>query len=203
MVRSVEGWGLPDGHQWDFLMATGSGLAGGVRDLAGTSARCPLRLWAVGIYPRRAWATARARRPTAGLLRDPQQRGLGAPAAGAGRWRPGPVGGAARGVPDHGPPALLEPQGAPTCWTSCPGASRLRLPTRRQLVGGHQGRGGTGAGHHGGLAAGTRSDQCRGQLLRDWVPRVAFYDFHAEHWRRLRTSNVVESISPECGCAPT
>ncbi len=31
-------------------------------------------------------------------------------------------------------------------------------------------------------------------LLRDWDALVAFYDFPAEHWRHLRTSNVVESI---------
>jgi putative transposase len=31
-------------------------------------------------------------------------------------------------------------------------------------------------------------------LLRDWDDLVAFYDYPADHWRRLRTSNVVESI---------
>jgi putative transposase len=31
-------------------------------------------------------------------------------------------------------------------------------------------------------------------LLRDWDDLVAFYDYPAEHWRHLRTSNVVESI---------
>jgi putative transposase len=31
-------------------------------------------------------------------------------------------------------------------------------------------------------------------LLRDWDDLVAFYDFPAEHWRHLRTSNVVESV---------
>ena len=31
-------------------------------------------------------------------------------------------------------------------------------------------------------------------LLSDWEALVAFYDFPAEHWRHLRTSNVVESV---------
>lgn len=31
-------------------------------------------------------------------------------------------------------------------------------------------------------------------LLRDWDDLVAFYDYPAEHWRHLRTSNVVESV---------
>jgi len=31
-------------------------------------------------------------------------------------------------------------------------------------------------------------------LLRDWDALVAFYDYPAEHWRHLRTSNVIESI---------
>jgi putative transposase len=31
-------------------------------------------------------------------------------------------------------------------------------------------------------------------LLRDWDDLVAFYDLPAEHWRHLRTSNVVESV---------
>jgi putative transposase len=31
-------------------------------------------------------------------------------------------------------------------------------------------------------------------LLRDWDDLVTFYDYPAEHWRHLRTSNVVESV---------
>ena len=31
-------------------------------------------------------------------------------------------------------------------------------------------------------------------LLHDWDDLVAFYDYPAEHWRHLRTSNVVESV---------
>jgi putative transposase len=31
-------------------------------------------------------------------------------------------------------------------------------------------------------------------LLRDWEDLVAFYDYPAEHWRHLRTSDVVESV---------
>ena len=31
-------------------------------------------------------------------------------------------------------------------------------------------------------------------LLRDWDDLVAFYDYPAEHWRHLRTSNVIESV---------
>jgi len=31
------------------------------------------------------------------------------------------------------------------------------------------------------------------KLDRDWAPLTAFYDFPAEHWRHLRTSNAIES----------
>ena len=31
-------------------------------------------------------------------------------------------------------------------------------------------------------------------LLRDWDDLVTFYDLPAEHWRHIRTSNVVESV---------
>jgi transposase-like protein len=31
-------------------------------------------------------------------------------------------------------------------------------------------------------------------LLRDWDDLVTFYDFPAEHWRHLRTSNAIESV---------
>ena len=31
-------------------------------------------------------------------------------------------------------------------------------------------------------------------LLRDWDDLVTFYDYPAEHWRHLHTSNVVESV---------
>jgi len=31
------------------------------------------------------------------------------------------------------------------------------------------------------------------KLERDWQPLTAFYDFPAEHWRHIRTSNPIES----------
>ncbi len=31
------------------------------------------------------------------------------------------------------------------------------------------------------------------KLDRDWTPLTAFYDYPAEHWRHLRTTNPVES----------
>jgi len=31
-------------------------------------------------------------------------------------------------------------------------------------------------------------------LLRDWESFVTFYDFPAEHWRHLRTTNPIESV---------
>jgi len=60
------------------------------------------------------------------------------------------------------------------------------------------------------MEAPTRSDACQAQqrlreefdakypkatakLDRDWQHLTAFYDFPAEHWRHLRTSNAIES----------
>ena len=37
-------------------------------------------------------------------------------------------------------------------------------------------------------------DQAAETLLRDWADFTTFYDFPAEHWVHLRTSNVVESV---------
>lgn len=39
-------------------------------------------------------------------------------------------------------------------------------------------------------------------LLRDWDDLVTFYDHPAEHWRHLRTSNVVESVFAGVGSGP-
>jgi transposase-like protein len=43
------------------------------------------------------------------------------------------------------------------------------------------------------LQAGGQADAAA-TLLRDWDDLVTFYDYPAEHWRHLRTSNVVESV---------
>ncbi len=41
-------------------------------------------------------------------------------------------------------------------------------------------------------------------LYRDWDDFITFYDFPAEHWLDLRTSNPISSrSSPECVCART
>jgi transposase-like protein len=42
-----------------------------------------------------------------------------------------------------------------------------------------------------GLSAATVSRLCK--LDRDWTPLTAFYDYPAEHWRHLRTTNPIES----------
>ena len=39
-------------------------------------------------------------------------------------------------------------------------------------------------------------------LEKDRESLLAFYDFPAEHWIHLRTTNPIESTSPRCGCAP-
>jgi putative transposase len=41
---------------------------------------------------------------------------------------------------------------------------------------------------------GTGQADAADTLLRDWDDLVAFYDLPAEHWRHIRTSNVVESV---------
>jgi transposase-like protein len=38
-------------------------------------------------------------------------------------------------------------------------------------------------------------------LEKDADVLLTFYDFPAEHWKHLRTSNVIESRSRPCGCA--
>ena len=39
-------------------------------------------------------------------------------------------------------------------------------------------------------------------LEDDWKRMVAFYDFPEDHWKHLRTTNVVESPSPRYGSGP-
>jgi transposase-like protein len=41
---------------------------------------------------------------------------------------------------------------------------------------------------------GTGQADAAATILRDWEDLVTLYDFPAEHWRHLRTSNVVESV---------
>ena len=40
---------------------------------------------------------------------------------------------------------------------------------------------------------GTKYSKALAKLDRDWVPLTAFYDYPAEHWRHLRTTNPIES----------
>jgi putative transposase len=40
---------------------------------------------------------------------------------------------------------------------------------------------------------GAKYPKARAKLDRDWTPLTAFYDYPAEHWRHLRTTNPIES----------
>ena len=49
---------------------------------------------------------------------------------------------------------------------------------------------------------GVKYDKAVECLVKDRDALLAFYDFPAEHWKHLRTSNVIESSSPPCVTAP-
>jgi putative transposase len=40
---------------------------------------------------------------------------------------------------------------------------------------------------------GAKYSKALAKLDRDWTPLTAFYDYPAEHWRHLRTTNPIES----------
>jgi hypothetical protein len=105
------------------------------------------------------------------------------------------VGRPPRGLPRDGPPALLEPQGDEP---HRQGPKRLQpelrnrlravwnAPSRREcelrrdeLAQWLHGRG---------------QDPAAETLFRDWDDLTTFYDYPAEHWIHLRTSNPVESV---------
>ena len=75
---------------------------------------------------------------------------------------------------------------------------RLQAGTRRRLqaIWGAPTRAGAVGEREATVAWLRRVDQAdaAATLLRDWDDLVTYYDYPAEHWRHLRTSNVVESV---------
>jgi putative transposase len=49
---------------------------------------------------------------------------------------------------------------------------------------------------------GAKYPKALAKLDRDWTPLTAFYDYPAEHWRHLRTTNPIESSFATVRCAP-
>ena len=45
-------------------------------------------------------------------------------------------------------------------------------------------------------------DKAAACLVKDRETMLAFYDFPAEHWKHLRTTNPIESHSPPCDTVP-
>lgn len=48
------------------------------------------------------------------------------------------------------------------------------------------------SGRPSGVPFGAKSPKALEKLDKDWKPLTAFYDFPAEHWRHLRTTNPIE-----------
>jgi transposase-like protein len=131
----------------------------------------------------------------AGVLRGLRERGLAAPLLAIGDGALGLWAGLTEVFPDTA---------HQRCWNHkamnvidrLP--KRLQAETKRRLqavwgaptrAGAEQERDATVAWLRGGGQA-----DAAATLLRDWDDLVAFYDYPAEHWRHLRTSNVVESV---------
>ena len=49
---------------------------------------------------------------------------------------------------------------------------------------------------------GVKYDKAVECLIKDRQAMLAFYDFPAEHWKHLRTSNPIESTLPPCAIEP-
>ena len=49
---------------------------------------------------------------------------------------------------------------------------------------------------------GVKYDKAVGKLTKDREVLLAFYDFPAEHWKHIRTTNPIESTLPRSGIAP-
>ena len=49
---------------------------------------------------------------------------------------------------------------------------------------------------------GVKYDKAVECLIKDRQAMLAFYDFPAEHWKHLRTSNPIEARSPPCAIEP-
>jgi len=131
----------------------------------------------------------------AGVLRDLRERGLAAPLAAVGDGALG-LWAALREV--------FPTTGHQRCWNHKAMNVLDRLPKRLQPEARARiaaiWSAPTRAGAEGQRDATVDWLRGRGQaeaavtLLRDWTSLVTFYDFPAEHWRHLRTSNAVESI---------
>jgi len=128
--------------------------------------------------------------PPAALLTDALQRGQAFLDAGANCVFVGRV---ARGVPADRRAALLVPQDG-------------QCPVRPAQVGPHRGQDGArGDLPSGGQrprqegrgsvadAYGTKWPKAAGKIARDLAELLAFYDYPAEHWIHLRTTNPIES----------
>ncbi len=115
------------------------------------------------------------------------------PGAGDRRRRDGPVEGSGRGVPGCPAPALLAPQSA----KGHQRISEVRAAGRDQGDAGDLQRRGPPPRGEGGR--GVREDlrakwpKAVAKIIDDRDELLAFYDFPAEHWVHLRTTNPIES----------
>lgn len=131
----------------------------------------------------------------AGALRDLRERGLSAPLLAIGDGALGLWAGLAEVFPTTG---------HQRCWNHKAMNVLDRLPRRLQPEARRRIQGIWGAPTRAEAEVGRDATLAwlRGQgqadaaatLSRDWDDLVTFYDYPAEHWRHLRTSNVVESV---------
>ena len=128
------------------------------------------------------------------LLRDLKRRGMAAPGGGGGRRRAGVLGRGARGVARDPRAGLLVPQAGQRARQAAPAAAAARQArvarddVRREP---RRVRG--------------RHERASRRSIRPSIPRrssrslptgngsATFFDFPAEHWKHLRTTNVIES----------
>jgi putative transposase len=127
------------------------------------------------------------------LLRDLRRRGMRAPVVAVGDGAPGAVGGAAGGVPGHPPPARLGPQGR----------QRARLPAKAVQAGARKAlseiRDAPDRDHAQRAVEalvcdyGVKWPKAVAKITDDAEELLCFFDFPAEHWLHLKTSNPIES----------
>src|SRR3982751_5037996 len=103
------------------------------------------------------------------------------------------MGGAQGRLPGRAPPGVLGAR-----HRAGPGRAAQAPAGRGQEVAGRDHGGPVTQGRPGGAGALPRGLRCKypkavAKLDRDWQHLTAFYDFPAEHWRHLRTSNAIES----------
>ena len=104
------------------------------------------------------------------------------------------MGRAARRVPRRGRAALLVSRRPGTSSTACPsGCSRARRGCCARSSRRRPARTPGSALEVFREEYGAKYPKALAKLDRDWTPLTAFYDFPAEHWRHLRTTNPIES----------